>query len=228
MVAWDKIDTVLLDMDGTLLDLHFDSYFWLHHLPQRYAEIHNTDPKQTRAELVGRITKEHGSLQWYCTDYWSQQLDLDIIALKREVDHKVALRPFVMEFLGQLKNSHRGSLLVTNASRDSVDMKMNKINLLPLFDEVVSSHDYGHAKEQQDFWQQLHANHPFDPSRTLLIDDTESVLTSADNFGIEHLLTLTQPDSQKALRENLLFPSITHFDEIMPSPILIKRSKPNE
>lgn len=224
MLKWDQIDTVLLDMDGTLLDLHFDSYFWLQHLPQRYAQIHQTDAEQARIELIDRITKEHGSLQWYCTDYWSDQLDVDIVALKREVDHKVAIRPFVMEFLEELKSSHRASLLVTNASRDSVDIKMNKINLLPLFDEVVSSHDYGHAKEQQQFWQTLHSNHPFDPSRTLLIDDTESVLTSARDFGIEHLVTLTQPDSQKALRENLLYPSITHFDEIMPS----NGDKPNE
>jgi putative hydrolase of the HAD superfamily len=224
MLKWDQIDTVLLDMDGTLLDLHFDSYFWLQHLPQRYAQIHNTDAAQTRIELVDRITKERGSLQWYCTDYWSAQLNVDIIALKKEIDHKVAIRPFVIDFLEELKNSHRLSFLVTNASRDSVDIKMNKINLLPLFDEVISSHDYGHAKEQQDFWHQLHINHPFDPSRTLLIDDTETVLRSAADFGIEHLVTLTQPDSQAALRENLLYPSITHFDEIMPS----NTDKPNE
>jgi putative hydrolase of the HAD superfamily len=224
MLKWDQIDTVLLDMDGTLLDLHFDSYFWLQHLPQRYAQIHNTDAEQARIELVDRITKERGSLQWYCTDYWSEQLKVDIVALKKEIDHKVAIRPFVMDFLEELKNSHRLSLLVTNASRDSVDIKMNKINLLHLFDEVISSHDYGHAKEQQDFWHQLHTNHPFDPSRTLLIDDTETVLRSAADFGIKHLVTLTQPDSQAALRENLLYPSITHFDEIMPS----NTEKPNE
>lgn len=224
MLKWDQIDTVLLDMDGTLLDLHFDSYFWLQHLPQRYAQIHNTDAEQARIELVDRITKERGSLQWYCTDYWSEQLKVDIVALKKEIDHKVAIRPFVLDFLEELKNSHRLSLLVTNASRDSVDIKMNKINLLHLFDEVISSHDYGHAKEQQNFWHQLHTNHPFDPSRTLLIDDTETVLRSAADFGIKHLVTLTQPDSQAALRENLLYPSITHFDEIMPS----NTDKPNE
>ena len=39
-LPWSDIDTVLLDMDGTLLDLHFDNHFWLEHLPQRYAELH--------------------------------------------------------------------------------------------------------------------------------------------------------------------------------------------
>src|SRR5690606_507131 len=27
-LPWNQIDTVLLDMDGTLLDLHFDNHFW--------------------------------------------------------------------------------------------------------------------------------------------------------------------------------------------------------
>ena len=31
---WQEIDTVLLDMDGTLLDLHYDNYFWLTHIPK--------------------------------------------------------------------------------------------------------------------------------------------------------------------------------------------------
>src|SRR5688572_6670841 len=35
MIDWNAVDTVLLDMDGTLLDLHFDNYFWLTHLPKR-------------------------------------------------------------------------------------------------------------------------------------------------------------------------------------------------
>ena len=33
MVNWNKIDTILLDMDGTLLDLYFDNYFWREHVP---------------------------------------------------------------------------------------------------------------------------------------------------------------------------------------------------
>ena len=27
-IAWQEVDTVLLDMDGTRLDLAFDNYFW--------------------------------------------------------------------------------------------------------------------------------------------------------------------------------------------------------
>lgn len=33
MIAWKEIDTVLLDMDGTLLDLNFDNHFWKEFVP---------------------------------------------------------------------------------------------------------------------------------------------------------------------------------------------------
>jgi FMN phosphatase YigB (HAD superfamily) len=48
---WEAIDTVLLDMDGTLLDLRFDNYFWMEFLPERYAERHGLTPEQARAVL---------------------------------------------------------------------------------------------------------------------------------------------------------------------------------
>lgn len=38
MLAWQEIDTVLLDMDGTLIDLHFDNYFWQRLVPERWGQ----------------------------------------------------------------------------------------------------------------------------------------------------------------------------------------------
>ena len=216
MINWQAIDTILLDMDGTLLDLHFDNYFWLHHLPQRHATIHQQDEALSRQQLHERFERERGSLNWYCLDYWSKQLGLDVAALKHEVQHMIAIRPHVIEFLTQLKKSSRRVILVTNAHRQSLELKMAKTGLSSLFDELVVSHDYRVPKEQLSFWQQLQADHPFNPERTLLIDDTASILHTAQQFGIKHLLTLLQPDSQQAKREQTEFPGILHFDEIMP------------
>lgn len=216
MIDWRTIETVMLDMDGTLLDLHYDNYFWLQHLPQRYAAIHQQDEQQTRAHLTARFTRERGTLNWYCLDYWSEQLQLDVPALKREIQHMISIRPFVVDFLKQLQVSDKHVLLVTNAHRNSLDIKMDHTGLSHLFDELVVSHDFNQPKEQPDFWLQLQQSHPFEPASTLLIDDTTSVLQSASDFGIGHLLTLLQPDSQQAKREQTEFPGILHFDEIMP------------
>ena len=41
-LAWRDIDTVLLDMDGTLLDLHYDNHFWLEPVSYTHLRAHET------------------------------------------------------------------------------------------------------------------------------------------------------------------------------------------
>ena len=217
MIDWNSIDTVLLDMDGTLLDLHFDNYFWMDHLPRAYAEKHQITEEESSERLHSRFSSNQGTLDWYSLDHWSEQLDMDIPALKRELQHMISLRPHALEFLTQLHQSHRDVVMVTNAHRKTLDIKMDHVDITPWFDRVVVSHELQAPKEQQAFWHKLQALHPFDPARTLLIDDTERVLDSARDYGIIHLLTLLQPDSQRQKRIDTRFPGIHHFDEIMPT-----------
>jgi putative hydrolase of the HAD superfamily len=216
MVHWNDIDTVLLDMDGTLLDLHFDNHFWLEHLPRRYAEIHGEDPAEARHRMLERFRQEQGTLNWYCVDYWTRELGLDVAALKDELRHLIRIRPHVEDFLARLHAGHRRVLLVTNAHRKSLDLKMAHTGLERWFDAIVSSHDFGMAKEHDGFWDALRAVEPFDPARTLFIDDSLSVLESARRYGIRWLLCLLQPDSKREPRTVEGFPAILHFDEIMP------------
>jgi putative hydrolase of the HAD superfamily len=217
MIDWNSIDTVLLDMDGTLLDLHFDNYFWLQHLPRVYAERQGISEEDSSAHLHARFHSGRGTLDWYSLDYWSEQLEMDIPALKRELLHMVQVRPFAIEFLTRLHHSHRDLVMVTNAHRKTLEIKMDHVDITHWFDRVVVSHDLDTPKEDPVFWHRLQALHPFDPARTLLIDDTEPVLDSAREYGIAHLLTLLQPDSQRQKRIDTRFPGIHHFDEIMPA-----------
>lgn len=212
---WRSIDTVLLDMDGTLLDLHFDNYFWQTWLPKRYADIHGLDLDQTLQKLNAHIESYRGTLQWYCLDFWSETFSVDIKSLKREVQHKIAWRPHVQEFLAQLRQAGKKIWLVTNAHRDSVDLKMAMTSLDKYLDRIISSHDFSAPKESLDFWKKMSAAFPFDPQRSLFIDDTVSVLSTAKAFGITHLLGIHQPDSQLP-RVMTEFPAIHHFDEILP------------
>ncbi len=48
MIVWDEINTVLMDMDGTLLDLYFDNHFWQELIPLRYAQQNGMDLVQPR------------------------------------------------------------------------------------------------------------------------------------------------------------------------------------
>ncbi len=214
-INWNDIDTVMLDMDGTLLDLHFDNFFWLDHLPARYAQIHGLDLDSANRQLNQDIKNYEGTLQWYCLDFWSDKLQLDIPSLKREVMHKIQMRPHVGEFLTRLRALGKKVLLVTNAHPKSLGLKLEVTQIDQLLDVIVSSHEFSEPKESQRFWQQLQTREGFDPARTLFIDDTARILESAKTFGIKYLLGIHQPDSQQARRMEQ-FPAIEHFDEIMP------------
>ena len=69
-VNWSAIDTLMLDMDGTLLDLHFDNYFWQHWVPVKYAEKHRLSVAEAREKLIPRFRALEGTMQWYCVDFW--------------------------------------------------------------------------------------------------------------------------------------------------------------
>lgn len=217
MITWHKIDTVLLDMDGTLLDLHFDNAFWMEHVPAQYAQYHGIDHFQAMEILTQKMQKKQGQLQWYCLDYWSEVTSLPIAELKKDLEHKIQFRPHVPDFLQAVKDAGKRSVIVTNAHRGSVDLKMQKTGLDRLVDRIVSSHDYGFAKEDQGFWQHLMDDEGFDLERSVLIDDSVPVLESAKRFGIPHLLCITQPDSQKPERQVEGYLSIDHFSDVMPA-----------
>ncbi|SFG90638.1 GMP/IMP nucleotidase [Neptunomonas qingdaonensis] len=213
---WSNIDTVLLDMDGTLLDLHFDSYFWLEHLPTRYADIHQMDAQAARDWLHTRIMQEQGTLNWYCLDYWSRELNVDIVALKKEVADRIAFRPHVQDFLQKVREASLRAVIVTNAHRGSLALKLDKTDLADRVDAIVCSHDFGLPKEDPAFWAKLQKVEPFNPRRTLLIDDSLSVLASAQAYGIRYLLAISQPDSQHPAREIDEFAAVEHFNELEP------------
>lgn len=213
---WGRIDTVLLDMDGTLLDLYFDNFFWRTHLPRRYAETKGLPEEEALAWLQKRFAEEHGKLNWYCLDFWQQELGLDIVALKREVSHLIAMRPHSAAFLDALAAAGKSIWLVTNAHMDSVDLKRAHTPLDRWLDRIISSHQLGAAKESPAFWSALQALHPFDVERTLFVDDTLSVLGAARAYGIRHLLCISHPDSSESAREVSGFPAITDFDQVLP------------
>ncbi len=210
-LPWNAIDTVLLDMDGTLLDLHFDNHFWLEHLPQRYAELHGISRQQADDELLPLFHAHAGQLNWYCTDFWSRELKLSVRELKREVAHLIALRPDADTFLAAIRAAGKRVVLITNAHRDSLSLKLERIELAPYFDRLISSHDYGFPKEDQQFWFALQQDFPFEPARSLFIDDSLPILRSARQYGIAHLLGVRQPDSRGTPKDTEEFAGVDSY-----------------
>ena len=49
---WTQIDVVLLDLDGTLLDLAFDNYVWMARIPELFAEANGLSIAEAQAALA--------------------------------------------------------------------------------------------------------------------------------------------------------------------------------
>ena len=216
MLDWNRIDTVLLDMDGTLLDLHFDNHFWQVYVPEKFARRHGLTDAEALEECFRRYNAKAGTLDWYCVDYWTEQLNLDIVSLKEELSHLISVHPDVPEFLRAARAAGKRVALVTNAHHKSLSLKMQKTGLDVHFDAIHCAHAFGLAKEHGAFWAALRQIEPFQPERTLLVDDSLPVLRSARNYGIRHLLAVYQPDTRLPAKDVGEFGAIHRFAEIMP------------
>lgn len=215
MIDWRAIDTVLLDMDGTLLDLHFDNHFWQAHVPLRYAEKRGLPQDVAREELMARYHARAGTLEWYSVDFWETELELDIMALKEEVAHLIAVHPAVTDFLNAMRSAGKRIVMATNAHHKSLTLKMARTGLEPHFDALVSSHVIGVAKEQRGFWERLQQIEPFDLARTILVDDSLPVLDAAREFGIAHLVAVRTPDTKQPPKDTRGYPAIDSFAELL-------------
>ena len=214
-VDWALIDTVLLDMDGTLLDKYFDDYFWESYVPEKYAEKYLLDVESAHSVLIAKYKSREGTLDWTDLDFWSEELGLNIPALKMKVDHLIQVHPYVVDFLKYCKKIQKKIFLVTNAHSKTLNIKMNRTTIGKYFDRIVCAEEVGCAKEEPVFWAKLQGMIDFDKEKTLLADDNEGVLRSAREHGIANLVYVARPSSQSPICYSREFSSIVYFKELL-------------
>ncbi|MFT5758252.1 MAG: HAD superfamily hydrolase (TIGR01509 family) [Alteromonadaceae bacterium] len=215
MLNWSNISTVLLDMDGTILDLHYDNHFWLEHLPLRYSETAGISLQQAKKNLTDHYEEVVGTINWYCLDYWGKQTNLPIASLKKEIQHLIKLRHDAHDFLITLKATGREIVLVTNAHPDSLSLKIERTQLDKYFDTLYSTHEFGVTKESQLLWEKLQNKHGFDLKNTLFVDDSLPILQSAEKYGFKHLLAIANPDSKQPAKTISQYPAITDYSVLL-------------
>ena len=215
-IDWNNIDTVLLDMDGTILDRRFDDHFWMEHVPERWARINGTSLKHAKGRLYEMFRSQENTLNWTDLDYWSSQLGLDIPMLKREVAHLIAVHPHVTDFLSFLRQQNKSVWLVTNAHHKTLDLKMNVTSISHCFNGVISAHTVGLPKEDRNFWKELQEFISYVPARTLLGEDSETNLDTARYFGVKYLIYVSRASSAITPRPSSAYPSIDYFNQLIP------------
>lgn len=219
---WSQIDDVLLDMDGTLLDLHYDTTFWLHHVHELVSRLTGESAETIKHRFQEALQAHEGTLTWYCTDYWGEFFGIDLITAKRELAHLIRFRPHAEAFLRTLKDSRLRTLIATNAHRDVVALKLEVVPLANLVDGIVSSHDFGVAKEHPDFWRQLFDSQQIDPLRALFIDDSPKVLDAAEKAGVREIIEIRHPNLAQPPRSHWTR-GIDDFDALLPSLVEMVR-----
>ena len=181
---WDHIDTVLLDLDGTLLDLGFDNDFWLDFIPSAYAASQALTLEQAKAVLTPRFRACEGTMSWYCIDYWSRELGLNVEALKRTQAERIAWLPGAEVFLKRLRALGKRLVLLTNSHPQVLKIKDEQTGVTGYLDAAISSHVFQAPKESELFWKAVREVEPFDPQRSLFVDDSPPVLRAARAAGI--------------------------------------------
>jgi 5'-nucleotidase len=211
---WSSIDTVCLDLDGTLLDLAYDNFIWRHLLPQRYAAQRGLSLADAYRELAPRFAAREGTLEWYSVEFWSQELGVDVVALHHEAREKVGWLPGVPEFLQNMRRRGKRLLLLTNSHPATLAVKHDYTRVLDHLDGAVSSYDMGAPTEHSDFWNRAREQLKFDPARALFADDSVPVLRAAQRAGMRWIYAVRRPDSSAEARAHEEFLSVDGVAEL--------------
>lgn len=211
---WNEIDTALLDLDGTLLDLAFDSRFWHEHVPTHFAAAQAVSVADARTTLGPKFKAVEGTLDWYCVEYWSRELGLDILGMTRADSARICWIPGAEGFLQRLRDAGKRVVLLTNSHPKLITEKDKRTGFVKYFDAVFSSHTFGAPKEDARFWSAVREVEPFDLERSLFVDDNANVLRAARAAGIRHIRAITRPDSRGHERVHPDFVTVTSVAEL--------------
>ena len=195
---------MLVDMDGVILDNTYDNNFWQNQIPGVISKNKNISFEDAKRLAVQIFNYKKNTKDWYDVDYWSNMLNVDIEAEKRSSISfdRIQLYEGVTETLNKLKNNFR-LILITNAHRKTLNIKLEKYDLNPYFENMICAHELHYVKENIQLWYMLKSRFKLDYTKTLLIEDTINNIKVGLSAGISQAVYLgdeNYEDSKKILK----------------------------
>ena len=184
-MIFKDIECLLIDMDGVILDNAYDNDFWQNQIPEVIADNKGIAFDDAKRLAIQIFNYKKNTKDWYDVDYWSNMLDIDIEAQKRSEKSfsRISLYDGVIDTLSVLKNKTK-IILITNAHRKTLNIKLEKYNLTPYFDEMVCAHELHYVKEDIQLWYMLRSKYRLDYEKTLLVEDTINNINVGLSAGI--------------------------------------------
>ena len=216
VLNWDRIDDVLIDMDGTLLDRHFDNFFFEEDLPRRYVAMQGLSFDASRGTVNGDVPVGGRELAWTDLHYSSGRVGIDVVAMHLSQLTLIGFLLGAEDFLKavRIKGKRRAA---TNAHEAGVAVKSAKTGL----DRYVGS-DRRRVRsglsqdEMPEYWPGPAAGW-LDSTRAALsmLTTTEMCSAAASHYGIATIIHSAKSSSQLPPVQSSKFASVEHLPALL-------------
>ena len=180
------MDALIFDMDGVIVDSE------LHWKQLEGFFLQSLIPSWTPADQ-GRIIglSIHDLYTMLSGEFGLRKSKEEFLELYHEMardiyNHKVALIPGFLDLLHDLRRNEIPTALASSSTRSWIDMVLDRFDLRPMFDVVVSADELegGEGKPSPAIYLLTAQKLNVQPARCVVIEDSRNGVLSAKNAGM--------------------------------------------